>query len=320
MSKKLDWRKGGRIFDPTSRFDWMNCYSQNPNVLVLPDRLRIYFTTRPKREFSGEMVSYTGFAEFEKEEPFNLISVHDEPVLELGSKGEFDEFGIMPGSIVHLPEVNEVRLYYVGWSRMQSVPYKWSNSVAISKDGGITFNKLFSGPLLGTDRYDPYLQACPRVKRFGKDEWFMWYESGLGWNDVDGHMESVYQTKMARSNDGINWVKDPDLVFEAIVPNECQTSPSYFYHDGLHHMIFSFRHGIDFRNNRNGYRIGYAYSEDKLHWTRNDSLAGITLSDQGWDSEMICYPDVFELNGNLYMLYCGNYFGESGFGYANLVG
>ena len=51
---------------------------------------------------------------------------------------------------------------------------------------------------------------------------------------------------------------------------------------------------------------------------RNDSLAGIDVSDEGWDSEMISYPHVFELDGNVYMFYLGNQVGRMGFGLAIL--
>ena len=33
---------------------------------------------------------------------------------------------------------------------------------------------------------------------------------------------------------------------------------------------------------------------------------------------MICYPNVFDYNGNRYMLYNGNAYGKSGFGLAIL--
>ncbi len=41
-------------------------------------------------------------------------------------------------------------------------------------------------------------------------------------------------------------------------------------------------------------RIGFASSLDGLKWVRNDALAGIDVSSEGWDSEMICYPYIFE--------------------------
>jgi len=41
---------------------------------------------------------------------------------------------------------------------------------------------------------------------------------------------------------------------------------------------------------------------------------GIGLSEDGWDSEMICYPFVFRHKDKTYMLYCGNGYGKTGFG------
>ena len=66
----------------------------------------------------------------------------------------------------------------------------------------------------------------------------------------------------------------------------------------------------------NTYRIGFASSLDGRHWQRNDSLAGIDVSLSGWDSEMICYPCVFEHHDRMYMLYNGNDYGKTGFGLA----
>jgi hypothetical protein len=69
---------------------------------------------------------------------------------------------------------------------------------------------------------------------------------------------------------------------------------------------------------KNGYRIGYASSIDLIKWKRDDSKAGIDVSENGWDSEMISYPHVFELDNNVYMLYLGNQVGRFGFGLARL--
>ena len=53
-----------------------------------------------------------------------------------------------------------------------------------------------------------------------------------------------------------------------------------------------------------------------MTWQRMDHLAGIDVSDSGWDAEMIEYPHVFDHKGRRYMLYNGNHFGESGMGLA----
>jgi hypothetical protein len=49
-----------------------------------------------------------------------------------------------------------------------------------------------------------------------------------------------------------------------------------------------------------------------------DSEVGIDVSSAGWDSEMVEYPHVFDHQGTRYMLYNGNHYGETGFGYAIL--
>jgi hypothetical protein len=77
-------------------------------------------------------------------------------------------------------------------------------------------------------------------------------------------------------------------------------------------MWFSFRRG-----GGDKYKIGYAVSNDGLTWIR-ENKSGIETSSEGWDSEMICYPFVFEHNNEVYMLYNGNSHGHYGFGLAKL--
>ena len=67
------------------------------------------------------------------------------------------------------------------------------------------------------------------------------------------------------------------------------------------------------------YRIGYAESGDGLQWERMDHLAGIDVSETGWDSEMVCYPSIADVKGSRYLFYNGNNNGANGFGIAKLV-
>ena len=66
------------------------------------------------------------------------------------------------------------------------------------------------------------------------------------------------------------------------------------------------------------YRIGYAESTDGINWARMDDKAGIDVSESGWDSQMVCYPFVFDHQGERYMLYNGNDYGKTGIGLAVL--
>lgn len=64
------------------------------------------------------------------------------------------------------------------------------------------------------------------------------------------------------------------------------------------------------------YRIHSAESHDGLEWTRKGQDPGLDVSADGWDSDMIEYPCVFVHKDDLYMLYSGNGYGETGFGLA----
>jgi hypothetical protein len=64
------------------------------------------------------------------------------------------------------------------------------------------------------------------------------------------------------------------------------------------------------------YRIGYAESEDGLTWSRDDSAAGIDVSEAGFDDIMLTYPSVYEHRGIRHLLYNGNGFGLTGIGHA----
>jgi hypothetical protein len=82
-------------------------------------------------------------------------------------------------------------------------------------------------------------------------------------------------------------------------------------------MYYSYRSATDFRTSvEKSYRIGYAESLDGITWDRKDDLAGIERSEDGWDSSMMDYCHLFQHHGQWKMLYNGNGFGASGFGYA----
>jgi len=150
----------------------------------------------------------------------------------------------------------------------------------------------------------------------------MWYIHGNNWlNDTKEGPARVYKIAHATSDDGIEWIKENiNIISDTIDANECQALPTVIKHNNKYHMIFCFRHATDFRNNKaRGYKLGYAYSENLADWVRDDQNLGIDLSDSGWDSEMMCYPNLFHYNNKVYLLYNGNEFGRNGFGLASLV-
>ena len=84
-------------------------------------------------------------------------------------------------------------------------------------------------------------------------------------------------------------------------------------------MIYSYRNSLNYRTDpQNSYRLGYAESSDGENWKRMDDKLGIGFSEDGWDSIMMEYASSYVFNNKRYLVYNGNGFGETGFGYAVL--
>ncbi len=314
------WKKLGKVFDPHGFKGnaWLNEFAQAPCTLLFEDFVRVYFSCRPPPDANGQYCSYTAFVDLKRSNLFDVVRLAAKPILSLGNVGEFDEFGIYPASVIR--DGSSVHAYYGGWTRCESVPFNVAIGAATSVDGGETFRKLGRGPVLSYSPDEPFVLSGPKIRRFG-DRWYLFYIAGCKWKEIDGRPEPVYKIRMAWSTDGMTWTKaGKDLLASRLEEDEAQASPDVYLCNGRYHMFFCYRRSANFRGKENGYRIGYAVSDDLLHWTRDDSKAGIDVSDEGWDSEMISYPHVFGLDGETYMFYLGNQVGREGFGIAELEG
>jgi len=315
-----NWKKLGRVFDPREigNVEWMREFAQAPSVLMFDRFLRVYFSCRPLPDKNGQYVSYSGFVDFNRHNLFEIVRVSEKPILKLGDVGTFDEFGTYPVTVIRRGD--EVIAYYGGWTRCESVPFNVAIGVAVSRDNGETFTKPGDGPVLSYSVDEPFIISGPKIRRF-KNRWHLFYIAGRKWILADGRPEPVYKIRMASSSDGLNWERHgKDLIDSRVEENEAQASPDVFFHNGRYHMFFCYRYSSNYRGKERGYRIGYAHSHDLEHWVRDDAKAGIDVSEEGWDSEMVSYPHVFELDGDIYMFYLGNQVGRSGFGAARLEG
>lgn len=314
----FSWKKLGKVFDPreVKGRSWLHEFAQAPSVLVFDNFIRVYFACRPKPDENGQYVSYSAFVDLNRKDLFEIVDVAQNPILKLGKRGTFDEFGTYPASVIRVGE--SVVAYYGGWTRCESVPFNVAIGMATSNDNGVSFKKAGDGPILSHSVNEPFVLSGPKIRRFN-NRWYLFYIAGSKWIANNGKPEPVYKIRMATSDDGVNWVKeDKDLIENKIEENEAQASPDVFYYDNKYHMFFCYRYSLNFRGKEQGYRIGYASSEDLINWERDDTKAGIDVSDEGWDDEMISYPHVFELDGNVYMFYLGNHVGKYGFGLAQL--
>ena len=312
------WNKIGKVFDPSEHEtpEWMNGFAQAPSVIKFDNFVRVYFSCRPKPDSNGQYVSYSAYVDLNRNNLLEIVDICKEPILELGKLGTFDEFGTYPASVIRDKE--KYIVYYGGWTRCESVPFNVAIGIGISDDEGKTFKKLGDGPILSYSPHEPFILSGPKIRKFN-DVWYLYYIAGRKWILDSGKPEPVYKIRMATSVDGIKWHKhNRDLIADSIEENEAQASPDVIFMNEQYHMFFCYRYSTNYRGHANGYRIGYAYSDDWENWTRDDSRVGIDVSEEGWDSEMISYPHVFELDGDIYMFYLGNGVGKYGFGLAKL--
>ena len=298
----MDWKKQGLIFNSNNNFPWMKTHATIPIAdHITKDFYRIYFSTRDS--FSKSSVAYL---EIDIKNPKKILKISRHPVLQPGKLGTFDENGIMACSVVN--HGKKKYMYYVGWNLRKTVPFHWSIGLATSTDGGINFKKYSVGPLLERNPIDPFLVSSPSVI-IDKKKWKMWYISSIGWEANDPPTTS-YNIRYAESNDGIIWKRNGEIAID-FKKNESRIGrASVLKEKNLYKMWYSYA------KKKKNYRIGYAESLDGHKWKRKDDFSVIHPSKSGWDSEMIEYPYVFLHKGTKYMLYNGNSYGKTGFGFA----
>ena len=307
----MSWIKRGIIQNKEIDISWSKGRAIVPIPQLLADnRLRIYFSTLDDKGRSQPV-----FIETHAESPKEIMHTEKNPILPLGKLGTFDDSGITVSSIVE--NGNRKHLYYIGWNPQKTVSYKLAIGLAISEDDG-PFQKISEGPIMDRAIDEPYFNTAPWVILDG-GIWRMWYVSCYGWKMINDWPEPVYNIKYAVSNDGINWKRTGIVAIQQDDFAEAIGKPTVYIENGIYKMIYSYRNSVNYRTDpMKSYRLGYAESNDGISWKRMDNQVGITFSEKGWDSIMMEYAATYVCNNQRYMLYNGNGFGESGFGYAVL--
>ncbi len=303
--KAFHWEKKGLIFVPNiSGFT----HGSHPCIMhVKDDNHVVAFTGRDKNSKSHIFLTHA----IVNDGRFNLVG---EPRLALspGPIGYFDCDGAI--SVCFIRHRNDCYLYYVGWQNLPEGLWICDTGRVVVDTDNLSLRREYSGPVLGRDKNNP-LFAAGTAFLIIDGVWHTWYNSGIRWEKTEQGFKHYYGIHHARSENGVDWVCDPNMCIPFADKYEYAFGrPSVVIIDGKYCMWFAHRATKDIPT----YRIGFASSDDGLKWERNDDLAGIDVSKGGWDSEMICYPYVFEHKGKRYMLYNGNNYGKTGFGLAVL--
>jgi predicted GH43/DUF377 family glycosyl hydrolase len=300
----MRWRKLGRVFCPDGSDPWARTNASFPTaVLQSASVIRVYYTALDDRAFGQG-----AWVEVEADNPTRVVARSDGPILTIGPIGDFDDSGANPLSVVRFR--GRHLMYYQGWQRSHRAPYAIFTGLAVETASGF-FEKHARVPVLERTHEEPHLRAGPFVL-VERERLRMWYVASNRWTAHDDGLHYAVDIRHALSADGVHWTADPR---PCLSPDQGQGEyalgrPSVVPAGDRYRMWYSVR------SRNRPYRIGYAESDDGVSWTRLDAAAGIGLSENGWDSEMICYPNVIEAGGRLLMFYNGNQHGGTGFGCA----
>lgn len=300
----MKWEKKGRVINVEEGYNMIML----PTPIMYENSIRVYYGLCDKNN-----VGKISYIDLNPENPSEIMKNNKNIVLEKGQDGCFDDNGVVPVSA--LRDNDKIYLYYIGFQQGVKIPYYMFCGLAISCDNGNTFNRYTKTPIL--DRYQEELYArCGAYVCKDDGRYKMWYigSYGKGWTISENKLKPLYVMKYTESKDGIHWNNDSVQCMH--FQNEDEHGfgrPFVWKRNGKYKMLYSIR------TYSRGYYIGYAESTNGINWKRKDELAGIGLSEKGWDDTNISYPYIFNYKDKVYMFYNGNGCGKTGFGYAELI-
>ncbi|KQW97695.1 hypothetical protein [Flavobacterium sp. Root420] len=296
----MKWKKLGQIFKVSSSCDEIVSHASNPLAIHLyNDVFRIFYSAR--NVLNKSSVSFVDIDVITLEN----INNPDEVIFSYGQKESFYSHGVSIGNCYL--EKNKHYILFMGWQLKDGEHWRGDvGRLELIDKKTLLLNPI--DPFMGVDEEDKISLSYPWVM-FHEGIYKMWYGSTIDWTSENGEM--IHIIKYATSIDGESWKKHGIAIPYEIGVAQAFSKPSVLIDDKGYHMWYSYRSGDGTK-----YKIGYSHSVDGIHWERRHNDVGIDVSKTGWDSEMICYPFVFEHKNNRYMLYNGNEYGKSGFGMA----
>ncbi|MFZ3117831.1 MAG: hypothetical protein WA159_05870 [Variovorax sp.] len=305
----MRWRKLGLVYAPDGSMEWAASHAMLPTPVRLDAAtIRVYVT------FCDRLgIGRPGFVDVSASNPLNVLRVCDAPLLELGKPGTFDDNGVVACSVVDLGG-GRIHMYYVGFELCTKIRYRLLTGLAISTDGGESFERFSEAPVLERSTAELHFRCGPYGVRDASG-FQLWYVAGSEWTEIDGKSMPVYDIRHASSPDGIHWPSKGELQIGITDPDEhgfgrpCVIAKP----GGGYRMFYSVR-----RKSFGAYRMGYAESDDGRHWVRMDDRIGLDVTPGSFDSDAIMYAAPLEIDGVLHVFYNGNDFGRDGFAVARL--
>jgi hypothetical protein len=301
----FEWTKKGLVFETARQGvgGWMLHSALTPTPYRIDDELiRVYAGFR-----DADGVSRIGYVDVRADDPATIVRVSAEPVLDVGRAGCFDDNGMILGDLVDAP--GGLHMFYVGFQRVARAKFLAFSGLAVSRDGGNSFQRTQETPILDRAPGRSTIGAVHSAM-YENGRWRLWYAVGDDWENIGGQPFPRYHIRHAQTDD-LAAIPREDRVCLRPQGSEYRIGrPRVYRFGGRYVMYFT-------RGNVTGeYFPGVAVSDDGIAWERCDERLGIALSASGWDSRTLCYPALIRGRDKLLMFYNGNDMGVDGFGVA----
>jgi len=300
--------KKGRIFCPDNQEIWWKSHAMAPSAVLLNDQII--------RVFVGAWdelgISRIAYIDVNKNNPFEILKISENPVLNIGNDGMFDENGVFPA---HANLINnKIYLYYTGFQLGYKIRHYNFGGLALGADKDSIYKRISRSPVL--DRKEEGLLVRAGQSVFYENDCFRTvYSAGSHWIRVGGKDRPTYNIYYQESKDGVKYYDNGKAIISADQDIEHGLGRPQIIKLKGYYYVFYTRRILSMK-----YFFGVAKSKDCINWERIDNqIEGISHSENDWDSEMVYFPSVVDCGNKIYMFYCGNGFGKTGFGFAEIV-
>jgi hypothetical protein len=296
----MSWEKLGHVFQINEQDEFLKTHASNPLPVHLDgDIYRVFYSGRDA--YNKSSVGYVDIDIVLRK----VVKDKNGHIFKYGLPDSFYSHGVSIGNLYE--SNNEKFILFMGWNIRNDEHWRGDiGRLRVLNNQHLEITP--SIPFMTTDSADPISLSYPFVF-FHEGVYKMWYGSTLSWTSENGEM--IHVINYATSLDGENWIKHGLAIPYELGVAQAFSRPTVIINEEGYHMWYSYRSGSGEK-----YRIGYSHSDDGEIWFRKHNEVGLDVSIKGWDSEMICYPFVFEHKGERYMLYNGNQYGKEGFGLA----
>tara|TARA_B100002019_G_C21228768_1_gene578879 strand:+ start:347 stop:1297 length:951 start_codon:yes stop_codon:yes gene_type:complete len=292
------------ILKPNKQISWMSSHVGAAYMEVVEKKnllAKIYISGRGKDNKSRIGVAIISFKEREPK----IIKIFKQPLLDIPKlKGFFDTDGVLYPEIL---DINKNKyLYYCGWTNLKS--FNYNCNIGLAREYKKKFRRISNAPVFGLNDTDPIGTASFSILR-DKNNYTMYYTSFDPWKKIKSKVVHNYYIKIAKSKDGLKWTRKNQIAIPLKGKEIAVAKPSVFKLNNFICMFFSAR--------ETNYGIYFAYSKNGKKFKRLKNK--IKLKQGKWSSNSQCYPAYVDFGEKKFLLYCGNSYGKTGIGYAEII-